>query len=393
MNKRRIIPAVLITVFILASLSFFSRAEDFCSLETLSCNGTGANLNASSSNLTGEEGLFCIYFFYGDGCPSCAKIEPLIKELADKYPQVNVKYFQVYFNETNTNMLNDFNSRYAIERPGIPSVFIGDRAFIGDKAIRNNLESSIQEFMNNTPVCPEEYKKQEPNFHDISPIKKTELTVPAILTAAVIDSINPCAFSVLIFLLVYLMGLGAKKRILKVGITYIATVFVVYFFSGLGLMRLIQTPVLAKIVPTFAAIVAIAAGLINVKDFFFYGKGITLAIPESKKPLLQRYIQKASVPAAIILGVLVSMFELPCTGGVYLAILSLLSSAKNLAIPYLLLYNLIFVLPLFIILGIVYKGIPPEKVEHWRLSERKWMRLAMGTAMIALGVIMLLGII
>ncbi|MCX6710733.1 MAG: hypothetical protein NTZ02_01440, partial [Candidatus Woesearchaeota archaeon] len=193
--------------------------------------------------------------------------------------------------------------------------------------------------------------------------------------------------------LVYLLSLGARKRILKVGLTYIASVFVTYFLSGLGLLTVIQIPLLSRVVPTIAAIIAIAAGLINIKDFFWYGKGITLAIPESKKPLIQKYIQKASVPAAVILGVLVSMFELPCTGGVYLAILSLLSSMKSAAIPYLLFYNLIFVLPLFAILFIVYRGIPPEKVEHWRLSERKWLRLVMGIVMIALGAVMLLGII
>ena len=93
------------------------------------------------------------------------------------------------------------------------------------------------------------------------------------------------------------------------------------------------------------------------------------------------------------MGFLVSMFELPCTGGVYLAILGMLANnmTRMAAIPYLLLYNVIFVLPLFVILGIVYKGISPEKVEKWRVGKRKWMKLVMGLVMLLLGIAMLLG--
>jgi len=392
----RIIPIILLLTVIFAILPMSAAAGDYCELTTPTCNAGNAIANISlpgsnASNASNES--ICIYFFYGKGCSHCALVEPLIEELAQKYPQVNVKYFEVYFNDTNKAMLDDFNSRYGIRRAGIPAAFIGDRAFIGDKAISKDLKGSIQYFLNHTLICPEKYIKEESNLHGISPINNVQLTIPAVILAALVDSINPCAFSVMIFLLVYLLSLGARKRILKVGLTYIASVFVAYFLSGLGLLTVIQIPLLSRIVPTIAAIIAIAAGLINVKDFFFYGRGITLAIPESKKPLIQKYIQKASVPAAVILGVLVSMFELPCTGGVYLAILSLLSSMKSAAIPYLLFYNLIFVFPLFVILFIVYKGIPPEKVEHWRLSERKWLRLVMGIVMIALGVSMLVGIL
>ena len=104
-------------------------------------------------------------------------------------------------------------------------------------------------------------------------------------------------------------------------------------------------------------------------------------------------MQKATVPSAIVLGVLVSLFELPCTGGVYLAILGLLSSKMTLmqGIPYLFLYNLIFVMPLIIILFMVYKGVSPEKVDKWRLEKRNWMKLAMGIVLIILGIIMLKG--
>ncbi len=92
----------------------------------------------------------------------------------------------------------------------------------------------------------------------------------------------------------------------------------------------------------------------------------------------------------ILLGILVSLFELPCTGGIYLAILTMMSISKSFAVSYLLLYNLIFVLPLIIISFIIYKGASPGKIEKWREHEKKWMKLVAGLIMIALGLYILL---
>lgn len=219
------------------------------------------------------------------------------------------------------------------------------------------------------------------------------LTIPAVVGGAAIDSINPCAFAVMIFLLGYLLALGSSKLVLRVGLVYIATIFVVYFFAGLGILKALTAFGIASIIYKIAALLLIFIGLVNIKDFFWYGKGFTLAIPESKKPLIQKYVRKASIPAAIVLGFLVSAFELPCTGGVYLAILSLLAAheAQLQGIPYLLLYNLIFVLPLFLILGLVYFGISAKQMEEWRTKNRKWLRLVLGLGALVLGVLMLWG--
>jgi cytochrome c biogenesis protein CcdA len=272
-------------------------------------------------------------------------------------------------------------------------VFIGSDVLIGSIQVRDSLEERILYYSTNPPICPLKYNYTATDPHDISPSTSIELTLSAIITAAIIDSINPCAFAVLILLLIYLTSMGASKRTLKIGLIYILTVFVVYFLSGLGLLRIIQSLQVTGPVFKIAALVSILAGLINVKDFFWYGKGITLAIPKSKIATIEKYIAQASVPAAIVLGILVSLFELPCTGGVYLAILSLIArNAVASAIPYLLLYNLIFVLPLFIILFVVYFGFSAEKADKLRVEKRKWLRLVMGLVMLAIGIAMLSGV-
>jgi cytochrome c biogenesis protein CcdA len=368
--------------------------------------------------VTGEKTQpVCIYFFYGIGCPHCERVKPLIDMLANKYPQAQLKTYEIYFNTTNQAMFYEFNQRYGITDPGVPSVFIGDRALIGDTAVRTELEDRIVWYTANLPVCPSVYTKSGGLPQDISPAqpgnqtpkpvnrtpdpvnlasqRTADLTIPAIVIAAVIDSINPCAFAVLIFLLAYLTSLGERRRILMVGCTYIATVFVVYFVAGLGLLTVVQQLGLTGIVFTFAAVIAIIAGFINIIEVLLKREIFLLAIPASRKASFDEYVKRASVPSAIILGALVSMVELPCTGGVYLAILGLIGDRMTLVegIPYLLLYNLIFVLPLILILLLVYHGGTPERMEAFRTGSRRWIRLLIGIMMVVLGVSMLTGVI
>ena len=217
------------------------------------------------------------------------------------------------------------------------------------------------------------------------------LSIPTVIGAAAIDSVNPCAFAVLIFLASYLAVIGATKRLWRVGLVYIITVFIVYFLAGLGILQLFTALKIGSLITRLAAGLLIVLGLINIKDFFWYGRGVTLAIPESKKPLLEKYIRKASIPGAIILGFLVAVFELPCTGGIYLGVLCLVaeSCSRLKGILYLLLYNLVFVLPLLVILFLMSSGLSSEKLEAWRFKNRRRMKLASGLFLIGLGVIML----
>jgi cytochrome c biogenesis protein CcdA len=145
-----------------------------------------------------------------------------------------------------------------------------------------------------------------------------------------------------------------------------------------------------------AAAIAIAAGVISILSVIGGKEGpALLSIPERGKGIIEPYIRKASIPAAFIVGIMVGMFELPCTGGIYLAILSLLSNRMSVmeGIPYLLLYNLFFILPLIIILGVFVLGLPVERLEQLQAGSRRGVRVIMGVVMILLGVILLIEII
>tara|TARA_Y100000310_G_scaffold343159_1_gene449493 strand:+ start:6890 stop:7603 length:714 start_codon:yes stop_codon:yes gene_type:complete len=216
------------------------------------------------------------------------------------------------------------------------------------------------------------------------------LTLPVVLGTAVIDSINPCAIGVLVLLLGVLMRNSKDKaRMIKIAMIYSLVVFVVYLISGLGLVwfqSFLISLGFAVIVGTIVGALVIIGGLIEIKDFFWYGKGFSLMIPYRYSIKLKKMVSKVSVSSAVVLGAFVAMVELPCTGGPYLAITAVL--AKNfdsLALTYLILYNIIFILPLIIITLLIYYGVKVSAVKKWKQKKRKWMRLAAGIIMVLLG--------
>ena len=222
-----------------------------------------------------------------------------------------------------------------------------------------------------------------------------DINLPILIGAAVIDSINPCAFGVLIFLLAFLLETSKDKtKMLIRGLVYIFAVFVTYLVAGLILLPIIQKLGKVSVVSYIViAIIVIIAGLIEIKDFFWYGKGFSLSIFPSESERIKLYVKKVAgnVSTAAFLGVFVALVELPCTGAVYIAVLALMSlsglSISNITL--LVIYNLIFVLPLVIILLFVYRGVSIEKFEEWRNKHKGLMRLMIGLLLIALGVWML----
>lgn len=220
------------------------------------------------------------------------------------------------------------------------------------------------------------------------------VTLPVVVGTALIDSINPCAIGVLLLLLgVLVQNAGNKARILAISLIYIVSVFVVYLISGLGLVGfqyVLITLGLAAYLGVLVGILVIALGLIELKDFLWYGKGITLAIPSRYVGTITRMAQNVSAPSAIALGILVSLVELPCTGGPYLAITTLLAERFDMrAFWYLVLYNFIFVLPLIILSALAYFGVAVGSMRSLKAGTKRYMRLAAGIVLITLGVFLI----
>lgn len=217
-----------------------------------------------------------------------------------------------------------------------------------------------------------------------------DLTLPIVLGAAVIDSINPCAIGVILFLSSVLLKVSAKKEtLLALGAVYIATVYVVYVLSGLGLIWFQNALIghgYAETVGIVVGLAVIGFGLIELKDFFWYGRGVSLEMSPNNRARLVAMAQRMSALGIIGIGGFVALVELPCTGGPYLAITAILAKSFDLrALIYLLIYNVIFVLPLVTVLLMIYFGFSTLVLKQWRQEQRKWMNLAMGVLMILLG--------
>jgi cytochrome c biogenesis protein CcdA len=213
-----------------------------------------------------------------------------------------------------------------------------------------------------------------------------ELTLGVVVVAALIDSVNPCAFGVLLFLMAVLLGMGSSRRALRAGVIYSGVIFLVYFLAGFGIMKLIGGLAVLDKVKVVVGVVVLVGGVIELKDFFWEGRGISLKIPAGARPLLEKYVRKGTLPAIVVLGALVALVELPCTGGIYLAILSLIAESGVSGIFYLVVYNLIFVLPLILITYVIYRGTRVDAVNGWVQRNKRYMRLAAGVIMVLLAV-------
>lgn len=227
------------------------------------------------------------------------------------------------------------------------------------------------------------------------------LTLGLVIGAAVADSINPCVFGVLIFLIAFMLKVfKSPVRMLLGGLFYTFVVYATYLLLGFGILKLALSTGVAAAFYWGAAIIAILAGLLEIKDYFWYGKGFSLQMFPGGAKRLKYYTSKiekmeARHPAVLIamtaaLGVFVVLVELPCTGAPYLAILGMLSRGDlAAAVPLLLLYNFVFIIPLFIIIGIAYFGTSSDRLENWRKEHRGLMRLGIGLFLLALGLYMI----
>jgi len=367
-GKEIAVPVIVIAFLLLLVPPAFAADES---------SRAGASVNTSASH--------DVLFFYGDGCVHCENVRPFIDELATRYPDMNFQYLEVYHNTTNLERFQQIAASHNIASPGVPTLVVGDTILIGETRIQNGAELEIS-------LCSSDvHANTTPNGTANCTAPGPDLTLPLVIGGALADSVNPCAFAVLIFLLLSIITLQSRRRVLMVGGIYIAAVFVFYLLSGIGLFALVQGSGFSSVLYTGAAALAIILGLVNIIDVIRKNEGFILAIPESKKGVIERYVNTASLPAAFILGILVGIFELPCTGGIYLAILSMMSRTMTFqdGLPYLVLYNLIFILPLIVILLIVTFGLSPERVNSWRLENRRMLRLIIGIVMIAIGVVML----
>jgi cytochrome c biogenesis protein CcdA/glutaredoxin len=333
-------------------------------------------------------------FFYGDGCSHCENVKPLIADLQKKYPDLRIEMLEVNNNQTNREKFLAMRLQYGLGTTGnIPTIFIGRNYTVGDTDARDHLEEYIlvekQRIATGSPANPINLTPVNPGGQPETPA----LSPYMVVFAALVDSTNPCGLSVLVFLLISMAAAGYRKRILLVGGVYIAAMFLFHLLVGIGLFSAFALSGLAKPFSFIGGAIALILGIVTLADVLRNKETFLLSIPESRKGLLGTYIRKATLPAAFVLGILAGVLGFSCTGGIYISILGLMGRNMTFmaGLPWLILYNLVFVLPLVLITLLFAYGISPDRAERWRTENKRTVRMIIGVIMVVLGLVILFG--
>ena len=232
----------------------------------------------------------------------------------------------------------------------------------------------------------------------------------AVLGAGLVDGINPCAFTVLVFFISFLTFAGyGKSEMLIVGLAFIFSVYVTYFLIGLGLFdflrRLEIFRVASHIIYGITAAAAFVLGAVSLYDFWIYRKTkdpekMKLQLPAALKHQIHRVIRmdlnkKRSmgklVLATLACGFLVSFLELVCTGQLYLPTIVYILKVEALkikALMYLVLYNIMFVVPLLVILIFGASGMTSQRFAALARRNLAGIKLITAAVFFALGALL-----
>jgi len=229
------------------------------------------------------------------------------------------------------------------------------------------------------------------------------ISITKILALALADSVNPCAIAVLLLMLIAITTYNPKdrKQILLSAGAFILAVIVMYMIYGFLIIKAFQLLQSVSIIKTYLykglGVIALLLGILEIKDFLKYKPGgLGTEMPMFLRPKAQKIISKITSPAgAFILGLLVTVFLLPCTIGPYVILGGMLSTLDYLkASPYLLIYNVIFVVPMIVIAFTIFWGTKRIKdISDWKDNNVRKMHLISGIVMGILGIVMLFGLL
>lgn len=339
-----------------------------------------------------------IEYFYEQDCPSCIVADRFIIEVENYYEEnITIIRYDVLKNDSNFNLFKKYGFLTT------PAVVVNYSIILPTNILtRYNLQQAINTSLHGGEEITPDYCNITTIFGTIN-ICEHSLPVLTVILGA-IDSFNPCAFFILIFLLNLLVYIESKKRMFIIGGIFIFISGLVYllmmvllFQASTQLYALIDQNVIISIL---IGCITLSLGLFMIKDFFFFKQGPSLSISEEKKKHLfkrMRAIVHASrfssmIVGTIILAILANTYELICTLAIPFSYVGTLHSVYNItdlhsAAPYLIFYNIVYVIPLFIIVAAFTWKFDKKKLSEW---QGRILKLFSGMMMILLGITFLL---
>lgn len=360
----------------------------------------------------GGETRIVLWYFYSDTCPHCQEAKPFVAGL-DARDWIDLRAFEVTKNRDHGILYRDIARAIGEQARSVPAfIFCGTMHTGFDNAettgavllarlehCRSNPEDAIAMFSGaaeSGPKAGEVMGVQVPLLGMIDP-SAWGLPILTVVIAG-LDAFNPCAFFVLLFLLSLMVHARSRARMLLVGGTFVLISGLIYFVFMAAWLNVFLLLGELRVVTIIAGIIAVTLAAINIKDYFwFQSGGPSLSIPESKKPgMYQRMRNLVSAKSTVamlagtaVLAIVVNSYELLCTAGlpmVYTRILTLREADTFIYYLYLVLYNIIYVIPLLIIVLLFVMKFGSRKLGE---AEGRLLKLMSGMMMLGLGALML----
>lgn len=318
------------------------------------------------------EAVVLEYFWHPD-CAPCRPSKQLVEELQLNYSHyLIVEWRNMEYMEANELFLTYNLSR----RPAI--VFNHDPSTALYKLDEDTLRARIEHFITT--------KGEEVESDSNSSMVKPAITLPLVIVAGLVDGINPCAFSLLIFYLSFLFNIHRRRlNVLEMGLMYIIGVFIGYLGIGLGLLQTVSLLGVEHLFGLFGVVLLFIMGLLQLREATTFGTRV-LKFPGFAVPTFKRLTERGTLPFALFLGCIVSLFEFPCSGAVYVGILVLLASKAYFSegFYYLVLYNVMFVVPLVLLMLFASNADILMKMNEWRVVSRRRLKFVSGVFLITL---------
>ncbi len=366
-----------------------------------------------------------IYLFWGDGCPHCAEEKPFLEELAQRYPSVEVRDYEVWYSEENLELFTKMAAAYGFEPHGVPTTFIGDRHWEGfSDPIRTEIEAAVAECA--ASGCPDPGVGIDPNAPvptsggsayaaGANPNESADavLTLPLIGTVdlkvqslavstaliAFVDGFNPCSLWVLSILLALTLHTGSRKKVFIIGLVFLTVTSLVYVLFIAGLFTAFKVISFMGWIQVIVALMALFFAAVNIKDYFWYKEGLSFTIADEKKPGIYKSIRRVMnagdslwglISATVIMSAGVSMVEFTCTAGFPVLWSNLIAAQGVTTLTFVLLLALYMFIYQIDELGIFLVSVFTLKSSKLEEKHGRILKLIGGMLMLTLAVVMLI---
>ncbi len=325
-----------------------------------------------------------VNFFYSQNCPHCAEEKEFLEELEKKYPEVEIKKYEVLYISENKEILKEFYERYQVPegRQGwVPVTFTPTKYFIGfNQQIGEEIENCLKECLGGEGEAADKIKIPFLGSVDVSKMSLPVLTV----TLGALDGFNPCALWVLLFLIALIINTRSRKRMWLIGGTFIAVSGIVYYLILAAWLNLFLVISYVNITRIIIGIFAVGVGIWQIKNFITFHPGLCkvlglssriearLKLKERAEKIATSPLTLAMIGGVIILALGVNLVEFFCSAGlpaIYTRILTLSGLNQLTYYLYLLLYTFIFMLDDIIIFSVAVITLNrfgfTEKYNYW----------------------------